>query len=456
MYALVLAAALAAAPAPATRAQSLAKSGAWEELYLAFSAADPGAYDASDRRTIARDLLLGARALESSDAVLAFSLAERAVAFDQTEAGLLLLARTAEKTQQGGAAEQALTRGLERFPHNGTFALELGRKLLSENDPVGAIRALERVPPKSKQAAEAKALLLKARAAAAEQEEATRTARAIERRLNVGGPAPKPRPATATAAGEGQYDGIGYTSGVGPGGMRTRGNRHFVFRYFNDQRDFGQRADYEGNVVDALEDARAFTRKVLGRAREAPVDVILYTREEFAMHHGRGMSHAVAGFYSDNAIRMNDAAEINPQTRATLVHEYVHAAVDEFAGGSAERLPRWVNEGLAEYVEWRYQGSENPPLWLSAALQSEAKRGTLPTLQSMSHRALIEQSDPSIAYGTSAIAVKLLLGRGGVENLLGLIRDVGSGQPFEQVLQIRYERTLDRLNEEVASELKGR
>ena len=168
------------------------------------------------------------------------------------------------------------------------------------------------------------------------------------------------------------------------------------------------------------------------------------------------MARAVAGFYSDNAIRINDAAEINPQNKATLVHEYVHAAVDEFSGGSARNLPTWVNEGLAEYIEWRYLGSEDPPMWLAGRLQAAAMQGALPSLQQLRSQALISTANPAMAYGTSAVAVKLMLKQGGPDNLLGLIREVGAGTSFDDVLKARYGKTVARLNEDVADELKSR
>src|SRR6185436_2190694 len=102
-----------------------------------------------------------------------------------------------------------------------------------------------------------------------------------------------------------------YESGVDEEGRRTRGNQYFRFRYFNGQRDFGQRADYEGRVQSALEEARQASNRLLGQARQSPTDVILYSKAEFVMHHGAQAARAIAGFYSENAIRMNDSAEIN-------------------------------------------------------------------------------------------------------------------------------------------------
>jgi tetratricopeptide (TPR) repeat protein len=461
--ALALILVLASAPTPVSRARELAKEKAWEELYLAYSAGDPGRYPQAERSELSKLLAQGAAALERTDKVMAFSLAERAAVFEETPEGLLLLVRTARATLQRGAAEAALRQGVEKFPQHVGLQLELGRALLEDKDHAEAARVLERIAPRAKEHAEAKKLLSRARAELAREQEALKQAQAVERRIHGGdGPGERAGGDTRTAVGrdgaapEVKVSGLSYESGVGPGGMRTRGNRRFVFRYFNNQRDFGQRADYEGRVAEALEEAYLFTKRIIGETRESPVDVVLYTREEFMTHHGAGMARAVAGFYRDNAILMNDAGEMTREIRATLVHEYVHAAVDELAGGNARRVPLWVNEGIAEYVEWRYLGSDSSPPGVATALRGAAVRGDLPSLAEMTERALIHQRDPRVAYGTSATAVRLLIKKGGMPKFVSLLKEVGRGRAFEEALQDRYGRTLARLNEEVADELKSR
>ncbi len=459
MRALVLALVLASAPTPVQKARELVGQKAWEELYLAFSAGEPEGYSTKERQELRALLSKGATALERTDKVMAFSLAERAVVYEATPESLLLLARTARAAQQRGSAEAALRRGVEAFPQDPALRLELGRLLVEDKDHEGAVAALEKISARSKLSGEAKRLLDRARAEVAKEREAQRTIVAVEKRIH--GTEEPGRSGTKTAGGkvvepEVRTSGLSYESGVGPGGMRTRSNRRFTFRYFNNDRDFGQRAEYEGQVAQALEEAYVFSKRVLGEARETPVDVILYTREEFMTHHGAYMARAVAGFYGDNAIRMNDAAELNRQNKATLVHEYVHAAVDELAGNGARTVPLWVNEGLAEYVEWRYLGADGPPSSIAARLRGAAVQGRIPSLSSMADRALISQADPGVAYATSAMAVRLLLSMGGMPKFLDFLRDVGAGMPVDDALSDRYGRTLARLDEEVAHELKQR
>ena len=448
--------ALSAAPPPAARAQELRAAKSWEELYLAFSAADPGKYPARDRTAIGAALEAGCEALSASDAVMAYSLGDRAALFHPSAPALLCLARTAVATEQRAAAEEALKKGLQAFPKDGAFGLALGKALLTEKDPDGAARALAKVPRRSPEWAEAQALLRQAHGEACEDRAARSEARAVEQRIERAESRPldssrgERQPVRAESSrGPGS---LTYVSGES-GGMRTRGNSRFVLKYFNDNRDFGQRAEYEGRVVGALDEAYAFTQRILGQARESPCDVILYTRDEFAAHYSEATAHRVAGLYMMNAIRINDAAEINPQNQATLVHEYVHAVVDDLTHGQSGRLPNWLNEGLAEYVEWRYQGSDDPPVYLSGLMRTAARADQLPSLAQMDRGAPINERNPAIGYGVSALAVKQLLKTGGPENLLGLVREVGSGTGFEKALDVRYGTTLPRLQDELRDEL---
>jgi hypothetical protein len=247
-----------------------------------------------------------------------------------------------------------------------------------------------------------------------------------------------------------------YESGVDDEGRRVRQNQYFRFRYFNAKRDFGQRADYEGRVQAALEDGRVQVERLLGAAREKPLDVILYSRQEFTLHHGPQAAAQIAGFYSADAIRMNDSAEINDRTRAVLVHEYVHAVMDELTSFTHASLPTWMHEGTAEYVEWRFQGQDGPTLAESKVVQQLAGRDQLPRLAELGMGPLIATRDPGLSYVVSALAVRLLIERRSMGELVELMKDCGRGAPFAQVLERRFGTTVERLDEELASTLKGR
>lgn len=426
------------APPSAKQASALAKGKQWEELYLAFAAAAPEASPKADRGKIAQALLAGCLALQVDDVVMAFSLGEKSVAFSPSAEGLFCTALTAKRSDQRGAAEEALKKGAGSYPRDARFNLELGRLYLEDGQPGEAASTLARVPAKAKESGEAKRLIAQIARDSGESVGASRPS------LKTPG-APSGLSRTASRS---------FESGVDADGRRVRQNQYFRFYYFNARRDFGQRAEYEGRVQGALEDARIAAQRLLGVAREKPVDVILYSREEFRLHHGPQAAQSVAGFYAEDAIRMNDSAEINDRNRATLVHEYVHGVMDELGSFNQRALPVWMHEGLAEYVEWRSEGAEGPPKAYATALQQLALQGQLPRLAEMSNGPLIATRNPGLAYALAAVAVRLLVERRGMAEVIELIRDCGRGTPFEQVLERRFGTTLEGLDEELTSSLK--
>lgn len=465
MLSLALALVLSAPP-PVGKAAELAKAQSWEELYLAYAAAPASGYSAGDKKKLSAALAKGCEALAPTDAVMAFGLGEKAAELDASAEALLCVGQLGPKVEQSSAAEAALKKGLAAFPKDGRFGLALGKQLLAENDTQGALAALEKVPKKGPEAAEAEALKKRARALAKDDAAARAVAERDARAVEQGAPAGGKQGGKAVAQGGGMAEagggplstglGSSYESSTDGEGRRIRANQHFRFRYFNGQRDFGQRAEYEGRVQAALESAREASRRILGESRESATDVILYSKEEFRMHHGSGMAQAVAGFYSENAIRMNDSAEINPQNQATLVHEYTHAVIDEAASFRAQTVPIWMNEGLAEWVEWRYQGHDGPPAGMAGQLRAAAKQGGLPRLAGLESQALVNTRDPGMAYATSACAIRLLVKIKGEAEVLRMIRVIGKGTPWKVALNDHFGLTPERLQEQLDDDLKRR
>lgn len=436
-------------------AKRLAKAGAWDELYLGWAAVDPKPYAKKDASVIAQALGQGCAALLPDDAALAFGLGEKSAAFAPTAEGLYCLGLAARRTEQRAAAEGAFRLGQKRFPKDGRFPLELGRLLLDEGDTAGGLAVLKAVPAKAKEAAEARALIAQRAASKAPAAPDDDGPLAIAPPgSSTSRPGVEATPLREPPRGT-SPSGLGYESGVDEEGRRFRQNAYFRFVYFNAQRDFGQRADYEGRVQAALEESRVASKRLLGVAREEPVDVVLYSKAEFRLHHGPQAAAAIAGFYSANAIRMNDSAEITPRVQVTLVHEYVHAVVDELLGFNGRALPVWMHEGVSEYIEWRYQGQDGPPLTYAKPLAQLARQGGLPPLSSMSDGPLVATRDPGLAYALAGCAVRWMVKKAGMAEVVALIRDAGRGQPFDQAFERHLGLEFARFDEAVAAELSS-
>jgi hypothetical protein len=131
----------------------------------------------------------------------------------------------------------------------------------------------------------------------------------------------------------------------------------------------------------------------------------------------------------------------------------VHSVIDDAANDNSHAMPTWLNEGIAEYVEWRYMGGDGPPMAMAKHLQGAIAANQIPHLQQMAGGMLVQLPDPGAAYAYSAVAVKLMLKNGGADNFMGLVADVGGGKPFDDAFQARYGRTVEALDRDTRDEL---
>jgi hypothetical protein len=435
MTPLLLAWLFTAAP-NAAQAAALAKAKNWDTLYLTFAPAKPDGYRAAERSKIAAALAVGCEGLLPDDVNLATEIGEKSVAFAPTVNGCLCAAMAARKSQQHDVAEQVLNAGLSKFQGDDSLKLEHIRLLLDEGDRAGAEKTYSAMKKNSALGKSARSLLF---GSAGPQTEGAEVPASVSR---VG--------SNDTAGTETST----YQSGVDDEGRRIRFNSHFRFRYFNGKRDFGQRAEYEGRVQQSVEEARQTVIRLLGVTRKLPLDVILYSKSEFAIHHGESYAKMVAGTYSQNAIRMNDSAEVNARNQVVLVHEFVHAVVDELAQSHAERVPVWVNEGLAEIIEWRAEGHEDPRPAMVRHLKDLAAQQRLPQLSDMRRAALIAQDEPETAYSFSALAVRTLAAKVGMSQVLAFIKGCGEGQNGDDLFRRHFGRDLNGFQKEMEAELK--
>jgi hypothetical protein len=93
---------------------------------------------------------------------------------------------------------------------------------------------------------------------------------------------------------------------------------------------------------------------------------------------------------------------------------------------------------------------------VAARMHAAAQADRVPSLRAMDRGAPINDRDPAVSYGVSAVAVRQLVQAGGMDNLWGLIKEVGGGASFEASLQQRYGKSVDKLQEDVHDELAHR
>jgi hypothetical protein len=172
-------------------------------------------------------------------------------------------------------------------------------------------------------------------------------------------------------------------------------------------------------VLDALERSRATLISRLGYEPEEPVVVILYSRRSY---REMGGPHWSAGLF-DGKIRMpvGGLHQVDDQIRSTLHHELVHAFIHARAG---ERAPRWLHEGVAEYMEGT-RASEQGNLLAQVLAEGNSFEHCLPTAQ----------CDVRIFYSAAISFVDYLIQIRGVGGIRDVLSALGEGNDIDASLR---------------------
>jgi tetratricopeptide (TPR) repeat protein len=174
-----------------------------------------------------------------------------------------------------------------------------------------------------------------------------------------------------------------------------------------------------GAAVDILEEAYGRVGDFLQVYPEEAVTVILYTQQQFRdVTRTPGWS----GGLFDGRIRLpvRGGLEDREELERVLTHEYVHALLFSIA---ATGVPAWLNEGLATALE---------PGGLARAQRELSKaRSPIPLAELRRSFASLPVDRVPLAYGESALIVQEMLDRAGAARLVGLLKDLAAGTPFE-------------------------
>ena len=116
----------------------------------------------------------------------------------------------------------------------------------------------------------------------------------------------------------------------------------------------------------------------------------------------------------------------------TAAHEYVHYTVMR-AGGPA--TPIWLHEGLAKWFEtrWRGAGGQDFTPFSAALVRRAVEKNSLVTFEQMhpSMAKLPTQEKAALAFAEVALAVELMVNRGGTPALAKTLSLISAGRPVE-------------------------
>ncbi|MCH2188196.1 hypothetical protein MK280_20275, partial [Myxococcota bacterium] len=165
--------------------------------------------------------------------------------------------------------------------------------------------------------------------------------------------------------------------------------------------------DWPRTAMAFLQDARREVAELMGIEPVEPLGVIFYGRAAYTQAHAHRFSFRTVGFF-DGQIHVAAPAHPSQELRSLLFHEYTHALFREQTGGDR---PYWLNEGLAEQVERRAQGSPASTRSERAALRSRIAAGRWIPLRRLAQSfSGLNDEEARAAYLQSVVAVEWITG----------------------------------------------
>ena len=447
--ALLLALLQAAAP-PVAEAETLAAKGDGETLFLQYGSVKPGDYGDEDRARLARALLKAARA-SSKDPFIAIALAGRSVDLDESAAGLVLLAGFEVDLDQRASAAKHLDRALELDPRGVPALLARAELAAKERDFALAVTLYEQA--KARGAKGARQKLAEAKAALEEKQKSVTDLKQTEAEIQT---------RVAQAARGATRDWMkqileeeaadAERRRLAPDGVRTNEIRNFVFTYSLGKRNARQTNDFESKVERLLEKTYDFVCGELRHKVERRTEVQLLSFQEYQAAYGGTPQAGAAGFWDGQKIVINGGSTVDERFAEVMVHEFTHTVVTDLAGHG--RVPRWVNEGIAENMRLKASGGDGRPSEGELALlTAHHKQGRLPKLGAeLDAKLLAMGSEVHVGYVMSALAAKVMIDKRGYTTYVDMMRAMGK-TPRPLSLVEKYIAPLDRLTQDVIDEI---
>jgi hypothetical protein len=209
---------------------------------------------------------------------------------------------------------------------------------------------------------------------------------------------------------------------------RTVSGDTVTVHWYEGDESFARRAlDIGERAIDRAAD-------LLGVAEVAPVDFLIYgATEPFRDALGPGTRENVGG-QANAAIRtmfgLIEPSEIGSDWVDNLVaHELTHLVFADAVDNPYHQPPRWLNEGLAEYLAEGYQEPDR------ARIRAAVASGTLIPLDGLGGLFPAGPSGFSLAYSESVAAVDYFITTHGEDTLASLITGYARGITDEEAFR---------------------
>lgn len=210
----------------------------------------------------------------------------------------------------------------------------------------------------------------------------------------------------------------------------TAQSPHFLLRYRPED------AAVAELVLETAEEAYQPVVEMLGYAPPGPVPVVVYPdRQSMGRSFGWDADQGAMGVYWAGVIRVlspsdwTGASSLEAMARTfkrsgPMVHELTHLVVDYRTGGN---YPRWLTEGVAQYVEREITGFQFTP-------PRENREEQWYPLERMDGE-FDYLPDQGLAYRQSLAMVDYMVDLGGFGTVLELLEHLGEGETMDKAME---------------------
>jgi hypothetical protein len=240
------------------------------------------------------------------------------------------------------------------------------------------------------------------------------------------------------------------------GRFETRTSAHFTLHQdvdIDESGGFHGSRRFEELVLDELERAFASLDQWLGLRLPRRLDVVVDDPNLFDAQFAPLFRFRAAGFYS-GIIRVRGDTRVTADLARTLHHELLHAALD--AAAPSLVLPGWVNEGCAEWFEWRSAGHRGlPPRGRAALAQLYAQNALLPLdVLSLPGFGRLDGRVAGVAYLQSYGMVDYLVRAAGERGLARVLDELLRTRDLQRALRSVYRLDVRGLEARFLAELQ--
>jgi Tfp pilus assembly protein PilF len=217
-------------------------------------------------------------------------------------------------------------------------------------------------------------------------------------------------------------------------------SRHFSLRYEGAQTPLA----LERDLLSTMEAQFEELSRTLQYTPPENIVVILYTDKEF---FDITKAPSWASGLNDGKLRipMQGVNTMTPALQHVLKHELTHSFIRFMA---RDRCPSWLNEGLAQMMEPR---TSSPYSALLARIFEQHKQIPLGMLEGPFTRLSPMQAD--FAYAESLATVQYLRQRHGMQDVLRILQQIGSGETPEAALRQVIDTDYAELEQQVGDYL---